>query len=176
MIAAEFLEDQPLGELASLWGEIGQLRAAIEDHSLMMLNQNLEQSESELEERMDIPRGLIVVELLRDQPLPPHTHMHLLASDLDARLANMDAAVEGLGKDVQAHQGKAGVRQDVQAQGLEQGIEVIQVDSDSDDDDMSVCSNQVGVDERSMPSTDHHPRDCPNAAIWVQMDLRGPLF
>lgn len=57
------------------------------------------------------------------------------------------------------------MRQDVQAHALEQGIEVIQVNSDSDDDDMSVCSNQVSVDERSLPSTDHHPRDCPNVAI-----------
>lgn len=38
------LATEPLkGELSSLQGEIGQLKAAIKEHSLMMLNQNLEQ-------------------------------------------------------------------------------------------------------------------------------------
>lgn len=55
------------------------------------------------------------------------------------------------------------VGQDGQAQGLEQGIEVIVVDSD----DMSVCSNQAGADECSLSSTDHHPRDCHDAACPV---------
>lgn len=61
-----------------------------------------------LEERMDVPRGLFATEVLEDHPLPPHVHMHLLTSNLDARLANMDATVEGLGRDVCTHQKKVG--------------------------------------------------------------------
>ncbi|CAK9323131.1 unnamed protein product [Citrullus colocynthis] len=86
-------------ELVSLRGEVGQLRAAIEEHSLVLMNQNMEQSIYALEQLIG-PNG--------------------------------------------------------QAQGLGQGIEVIQVDSDNDGKDMSVCSNQVDADERSLSSTDHH--------------------
>lgn len=61
-----------------------------------------------LEERMDVPQGLFATKVLGDHPLLLHAHMHLLMSDLDTRLANMDATVEGLGRDVCTHQKKVG--------------------------------------------------------------------
>lgn len=57
---------------------------------------------------MDVLRGFISAELLEDHPLEPHAYMHLLASDLDERLAKMDASVEALGRDVRAHKDKTG--------------------------------------------------------------------
>lgn len=56
------------------------------------------------------------------------------------------------------------VGRDGQAQGLGQGVEVIQVDSDSDND-ISVCSNHVDAGEHSVSSTAHHPRDCLEVTI-----------
>ncbi|CAK9329025.1 unnamed protein product [Citrullus colocynthis] len=60
------------------------------------------------EERMDVLRGFISAELLEDHPLEPHDYMHLLASDLDERLAKMDALIEELGRDVCTHMDKTG--------------------------------------------------------------------
>ena len=68
------------------------------------------------------------------------------------------------------------MNQETQASSLEPKIEVIQIDSNSDNNDPSMCSSKCKIMKCPLCHIDHLLEDYQDMAIRAQMDPRGPLL